>query len=468
MEPVMGSKKIHIRTICLFALMSTLLISPQAKVFAQEKVYVIDIKQNIDKSAVRKLNLGIKEASGLEADYILIHLDTYGGAVDAADSMRKAILQCDVPVVAFVDLQAASAGALISIACDSIYMRSGASIGAATVVNQNGDVMPDKYQSFMRGMMRSTAESHGKKTIVRCGDTLEVWHRDPKIAEQMVDTANVLSFTPKEAIENHFCEGMAENIEEVAVAIAGDDCEIIRQHISRVDSFILKMLSPILQSLFLMMIIGGIYFELQSPGLGFPSVIAILGAILYFSPLYIHGLAMNWEIVVFILGLVLIGVEIFITPGFGVAGVTGILLSLTGLIFAMVDNTILYREGNINLLPLLKPCAIVIFSTLAALILSIWGASRLYPSSAFSTIAQKTEMKGSEGWVGVETDKLATMKGKTVTAVTSMCPTGKVQDGENQYDATMEYGSAETGETLKVIRIEGGRLYCIHSDGQTR
>lgn len=464
----MVSTKFFIRMTCLLALLSILSILPQAQALAQEKVYVIDIKQNIDKSAVRRLNLGIKEAADLDADYIVIHLDTYGGAVDAADSMRKAILQCDIPVIAFIDLQAASAGALISIACDSIYMRTGASIGAATVVNQNGEVMPDKYQSFMRGMMRSTAESHGKKTIVRNGDTLEVWHRDPKIAEQMVDTANVLSFTPKEAISNRFCEGMAETVEEVAATVAGKECEIIRQHISKIDSFILKMLSPILQSLFLMMIIGGIYFEIQSPGLGFPSVIAVLGAILYFSPLYIHGLAMNWEIVVFILGLILIGVEIFITPGFGVAGVTGILLSLTGLIFAMVDNTVLYREGNINLLPLLKPCAIVIFSTLTALILSIWGASRLYPSTAFSAIAQKTELKGSEGWVGVETDKLAAMNGKTVTAATSMCPTGKVQDGENQYDATMEYGSADAGETLKVIRTEGGRLYCIHSDGQTR
>ena len=115
--------------------------------YSQEKhgkdtVYVIEIRQNIDNSSMRKLSLGLEDAQAKGADYIILHLDTYGGAVDAADSMRKAILHAPVPVVAFVDLQAASAGALISIACDSIYMRPGASIGAATVVNQNGEVMP--------------------------------------------------------------------------------------------------------------------------------------------------------------------------------------------------------------------------------------------------------------------------------------------------------------------------------------
>lgn len=466
MRPNRGSIRTAIAAIA--AVISLVSFSPEAYGQDNKTVYVIEIKQDIDKSSVRKLNLGIKDAAKQGADYILIHLDTYGGAVDAADSMRKAILECPVPVAAFIDLQAASAGALISIACDSIYMRSGSSIGAATVVNQNGEVMPDKYQSFMRGMMRSTAEAHGKKTVVKDGKETEIWHRDPKIAEQMVDTANVLSFTPQEAMENRFCEGMAETVEEAASIIAGEDCEIVRQQISWIDKFILKMLSPILQSLFLMMIIGGIYFELQSPGLGLPSIIALLGAILYFSPLYIHGLAMNWEIIAFVLGLILIGVEIFVTPGFGVAGVFGILLSLTGLVFAMVDNDILYRGGELNLIPLLKPCAIVIFSTLFALIISIWGASRLYPSRAFSVIAQKKELKGSEGWVGVDTGKLAGLKGKTVTAVTAMCPTGKVQEGENQYEATMEYGSAEAGDRLTVTRFEGGRLYCIHSDDLIR
>ena len=427
--------------------------------YSQEKhgkdtVYVIEIRQNIDNSSMRKLSLGLEDAQAKGADYIILHLDTYGGAVDAADSMRKAILHAPVPVVAFVDLQAASAGALISIACDSIYMRPGASIGAATVVNQNGEVMPDKYQSFMRGMMRATAEAHGRRADGS-------WFRDPAIAEKMVDTAGVLSFTPDEAIEARYCEGKAGSIDEVIEHIGLEECEIVHQELSPLEKFILLMMSPLLQGIFLMMIIGGIYFEIQSPGLGLPSIIALIGAVLYFSPLYISGLALNWEIVLFILGLILLAVEIFVTPGFGVAGVLGAILSLTALIFAMIDNDTLFFEGKLNLRALLEPCAIVLVSTVTALVLSIWGASKLYPRKSFAYIAQKTELKGDEGWVGVETDSLAACVGQVVTAATEMCPSGKVEYGERQYEAVMEYGSANAGERLKVIRAEGGRLYCV-------
>lgn len=426
--------------------------------FSQEKdtVYVIDIMQNIDKSSMRRLGLGLKDAERKGADYIILHLDTYGGAVDAADSMRKAILHSPVPVVAFVDLQAASAGALISIACDSIYMRPGSSMGAATVVNGNGEVMPDKYQSFMRGMMRATAEAHGRREDGS-------WFRDPAVAERMVDTAGVLSFTPEEAVKAGYCEGIVESVEEVTTHMGLSDCVIIEQELSWIDRFVLLMLSPVLQSIFLMMIIGGIYFELQSPGLGLPSVIAVLGAVLYFSPLYIHGLALNWEIVMFVIGLILLGVEIFVTPGFGVAGVLGIVLALTSLVFAMVDNDMLYFDGKLNVRAILGPCAIVLVSSVTALILSIWGASRLFPKKSFSYIAQKTELRGDEGWVGVDTNSVAACVGKEVIAATEMCPSGKIEYGGRQYEAVMEYGSANAGDRLYAIRAEGGRLYCRHA-----
>ena len=110
-------------------------------------IYRIRLDQDIDKSSQRLVTLGLEKALEADSDYVLLDLDTYGGAVDAADSIRSAILHCPVPVVAYVNMQAASAGALISIACDSIYMKTGSSIGAATVVDQAGNVMADKYQS---------------------------------------------------------------------------------------------------------------------------------------------------------------------------------------------------------------------------------------------------------------------------------------------------------------------------------
>ena len=181
----------------LFALISLVASGNDSlKVF-----YRIRIDMDIDKASQRKVVTGLEKALETDADYVILDLDTYGGAVDAADSIRSAILRYEKPVIAFVNMQAASAGALISIACDSIYMKTGSSIGAATVVDQTGNVMPDKYQSFMRGMMRSTAQATG---------------RDPHIAESMVDTANVLSLTPDEAINVGYCEGICESEVEVA------------------------------------------------------------------------------------------------------------------------------------------------------------------------------------------------------------------------------------------------------------
>ena len=148
---------------------------PTDKSTGSNVFYVIKLHKDIDKSALRTITKGLEQAEANDADYCIIDMNTYGGAVDAADSIRNAILRAPMPVIAFINIQAASAGALISIACDSIYMNTGSSIGAATVVNGSGEVMPDKYQSFMRAMMRSTAESHGKVYEVDSdGDTVLV------------------------------------------------------------------------------------------------------------------------------------------------------------------------------------------------------------------------------------------------------------------------------------------------------
>lgn len=410
--------------------------------------YVIEIKTAIDKGSFRILKNGINEAEKLGSDYIIIHLNTYGGAVDAADSIRTALLNCHVPTVAFIDNQAVSAGALISIACDSIYMKRGGTFGAATVVNQNGEVMPDKYQSFMRAMMRSTAEVNG---------------RNPAIAESMVtDSSRVLSFTSDEAILNGYCEGTADSVEEIASAIAGSgQFTVVIHKITLLDKIISLFLSPVLQGILLMFIIGGIYFELQSPGLGFPSVVALLAAILYFSPLYLEGLAENWEIIVFAAGILLILAELFVIPGFGIAGISGIILSLTGLIFAMVDNDLLYFEGGINYLIIIKPLAIVLLSFFISISLSIFLAGRYLSGNRFNYLALKTELNTDNGF-SVKNDELEYLVGREGVAQTKLMPAGKIDIDGKWYEASMDSGSAEKGDKLIVTRSSGGRLYCEH------
>ena len=306
---------------------------------SKTKVYKFDIKRDIGPPVWRQTKDAFSEAKEWNADIFLIHMNTYGGMVVHADSIRTAILNSNMPVYVYIDNNAASAGALISIACDGIYMRTGANIGAATVVNQTGEAMPDKYQSYMRSTMRATAESHGKDTLIQNGDTIIKWKRDPLIAEAMVDprtyienvidTGKVLTFTPNEAIKNGYCEGIANSVEEVLGELNVTEYIIKKYEPSGIEKVVDFMLNPILQGLFIMLIVGGIYFELQSPGIGFPLLAAIIGAFLYFSPLYLEGLAANWEIILFVIGVALLGVEIFVIPGFGVAGVSGIVFIIS-------------------------------------------------------------------------------------------------------------------------------------------
>lgn len=434
-----------------FTLFSSLILCIGA--FAADSLtvfYRIRLDQNIDPAARRLVTLGLEKAAEADADYILLDLNTYGGAVDAADSIRNAILRCDRPVISFVNMQAASAGALISIACDSIYMKTGSSIGAATVVDQAGNVMPDKYQSFMRGMMRSTAQATG---------------RDPKIAESMVDTANVLSLTPTEAIEVGFCEGVCEDEFEVARKVAGSDDFVIRNiedDISWLDRLIQFLLNPLLQSIFMMMIIGGIFVEIRTPGIGLPLVTAIVGALLYFAPAYLGDLVSYWEILLFVVGLVLIGVEIFVLPGFGVCGILGIIAVVLSLAFAMVDNAELFHwDGSLNLQPILRPIGIVIISASAAIFGSVLLVRKLFATRSFDHIALRQELKADEGFTGVASG-LESFVGETVTVFTDLRPSGKVKAADGRiFEATLRFGGfAEKGTSLTVISAEQGRLYC--------
>src|SRR5574344_3157770 len=292
-------------------------------------IYQIDIRDDINSKTWIYTKQGFAEAAQLKADAILINLNTYGGEVIYADSIRTTILNSKIPVIAFIDNNAASAGALISIACDQIYMRPGASFGAATVVNgTDGQQMPDKYQSYMRATMRSTAEAQGK-------DSLGNWKREPLIAEAMVDDRTVipnlidsgktLTFTTDEAIANHYCEGTAETIPEVLtqVGLQENSYDVVVYKPAFYDILKGILTNTFLQSILIMLILGGLYFELQTLGIGFPLITAIVDGILYFAPLYIDGLAANWEILVFAIGIILLIMELFVVPGFGITGISG-------------------------------------------------------------------------------------------------------------------------------------------------
>lgn len=428
-------------------------------------VYLIDIKKEIDNTTKLYLSNGLTEAQQVNADAILIHMNTYGGLLEAADSMRTAILYSPIPVYVFIDNNAASAGALISIACKKIYMRKGANIGAASVVNQTGELLPDKYQSYMRSMIRSTAEAHGKDTTVQQGDTILQWKRDPLIAEAMVDertvvpqvsdSGKVLTLTAEEALQWGYCDGIAESTEEVITQYLGfENYTISKYEPSWYDNLKGFLMSPVLQSLLILIIIGGIYFELQTPGMGFPSIAAIAAAILYFAPLYLDGLAQNWEVLLFILGIILIVLEIFIIPGFGVAGIAGIVLIISGLTMSLLDNFYFNFEG-VTHAQSGKAALTVLVGVGLGFLLIIWLSHRIgHKNSLFRRVALESDLEES---VSVLVD--TALIGEEGIAVTVLRPSGKVEIAGEYYDAISEEGFIEKGSRVKVIRQENTQVY---------
>ena len=173
---------------------------------AQQKVvYKYTIDTEIGPSMTRLTNSAIAEAEKRKADYILIDMDTYGGLVDDADLIRTALLKTKIPTLVFIRNNAASAGALISIACDSIYMRPGATIGAASVVNQTGELMPEKYQSYMRKKMRATAEQTGRNPLIAEGMTDENMEID-----SIKERGKIITFSTQEAIRYGYCNAQVE------------------------------------------------------------------------------------------------------------------------------------------------------------------------------------------------------------------------------------------------------------------
>ena len=202
--------------------------------------------------------------------------------------------------------------------------------------------------------------------------------------------------------------------------------------------------------------------EIRTPGIGLPLLTAVIGALLYFAPAYLGNLASNWEIVLFVIGLLLIALEIFVIPGFGVAGISGIVLVIVSLALAMVDNTDLINwDGSLNLEPVLRPRGIVIISATAAIFGSVWLVRRLFETRSFDHIALRDEMKASEGFTGVVSG-LEQYVGSEVTVFTDLKPSGKVQSTDGQiHEGVMKYGGfASKGETLRVVSAEQGRLYC--------
>lgn len=444
---------------------------------AQRKILTYEIFDEINSTSWLYTQGAFRQAEAENADCVILHLNTYGGEVVYADSIRTKILNSKIPVYVFIDNNAASAGALISIACDSIFMRQGGNIGAATVVSgTSGEKMPDKYQSYMRSTMRSTAEAHGKIREMRNGVAHERWFRNPTIAEAMVDeriyiknivdSTQILTFTTDEAIANGYCEGKAETIADVASVVAGDGYTITEYRPSALESAKGFLLDSALRSILILIIIGGIYFELQTPGVGIPILASIIAALLYFAPLYIDGLAANWEIALFVVGLALVALEVFVIPGFGVAGIAGILCIIGSLAMSMMDNDRFDFETvpTENILRAFATVSVAIVGSIIVCI--ILGKTVFRRRNALTrSIILDTAQNAEDGFVGIDTS-IENYIGRKAKALTPLRPSGKVSIDGKTLDAITEGEFISKGAEVVIKSVSSAQVVVSKSEAE--
>jgi membrane-bound serine protease (ClpP class) len=404
-------------------------------------VYIIHVEGLIDNGLHTYIERGLQRARSNNAAGVILQIDTFGGLVDAADNIRKSLLESELTTVAFIDLNAASAGALISIATDSIYMAPGGSIGAATVVDGSGTYASEKMQSYMRGIMRATAEST---------------NRDPSVAEAMVDESvaidgviaegKLLTLSTEEAVRIGFVQGSAGSIDDVMGKMGWAGLPMIDMQEVWAESVLRFLANPVVSSILMLMMLGGLYFELQTPGLGFPGIMAGIGSLLFFAPLYIMGLAQSWEIVLFIMGVILIAIEIFVIPGFGLAGISGISLVIFSLGVSLI--------GNVGLqFPEIGQISQAIWTMAVTLILGvalIASMVRYLPENTmFNTLVLSESTDRSRGYTGADShDELLGSEGVTMTALR---PSGTALLNDRRIDVVSDGDFIEKGARVKVV-----------------
>ncbi len=433
--------------LCL-ALLANLWLSAQDDT---KTVYLFHLDEEIAPAASLRTAAAMEEAAEMEADIIVVHINTFGGALEDADKIRTAFLQSSIPVWAYIDNNAASAGALIAIACDSIFMHSGSSIGAASVVDQTGAVLPDKYQSYMRSMMRTTAETKGRRP-----DIAEAMVDPDMYVAGIVDSGKVLTFTTSEAIAHGYCEAQVESVQELLSHAKIGRYELREQRYTFLQKLIGFLASPMVSGILLMLMIGGIYFEMHSPGIGFPLLVSILCAVLYFAPLYLEGVAAHWEILLFVVGLILLIVELFVFPGFGVAGISGIVCMVLGLAFSMVGN-VGFDFSQVPVGAIGESFMVVLLSLSIALPVAMWLGKKLFESSFLGGLALNDVQDTQAGFTVAE-ESMSSLIGCQGVAETILRPAGKVNIDGKIYDAVAQRSYIEKGDAIVVSGYENQSL----------
>lgn len=411
-----------------------------------ESVYHIQIEGTIDLGLPPYIERIVKEATEEDAKGLILEINTFGGRLDAATQIKDILLNTELKTIAFINKRAISAGALISLSCKEILMVPGSSIGAATVVDQSGEKASEKVISYFRAEMGATAERNGRNRLIAEGmvdEDVEVEGLSPK--------GKLITLTAEDALKWKFADYLVTDLDSLLEKTGLSKAEIVYSKINWAERVVRFLTDPMVSSLLISLGLLGLFFEIKSPGWGVPGTLGLLFLALFFGSHYIVNLANLVEIILFICGVGLLLLEIFVIPGFGIAGVGGIILMMAGLYLSLIGQ--LKQVSTSDFSSAAGYLSLSFIITFAGVLLMI----KLFPKTTiWKRISLQESQDKDEGYIASR--DYSHYLGKSGVSLSPLRPAGiGLIDGERM-DVVSDGDFIEKDKPIEIIRIDGYRL----------
>ena len=431
---------------------------------------IIPIEGMIERGLLYVIRRGIDQALAENANAIIFDMDTPGGRVDVTEEIMRTMtdLPESIDTYTFIDKDALSAGALIAISTKHIYMSPGSRIGASAIVTQQGDIqegdLKEKHVSALSALVRSVAQRNGHdanliESMIR--KDMEYKINDDMICEE----GHLLTLTDSEAAravkregsESEsplLSEGTVKTLDELMERVGLDKGVIRRIEVTtseRIARFI-ELLAP----LFLAGGLLGIYIEFKTPGFGIPGITGIVLLAIFFWGHQVAGLSGSIELVLFVIGVALLAIEIFIIPGFGITGITGISLIMLSIFMSMIEHypgTEWFELPPVQVGMASTDLGLALAMTLA---LGLMAAHFLPKTQAFQNLLLAAELDQAHGvTASAPTAALLGAKGK---AVTPLHPAGFGAINGKRLNVVARGTFIDSGTPIVVAETHGNRI----------
>ena len=410
----------------------------------QERTVVrVPVTGTIELGLAPFIGRAISEAEDRGASAVILDIDTPGGRIDAAWEIIDDVRETDLPIYAYVNRRALSAGAMIALAADGLYMRPGSTIGAATPVDGEGTRASEKMVSAMRSEFRALAEEKGF---------------DPRIGEAMVDEAvevpgvvaagQLLTLTTGEAIELGVADGEVEDYAGLLSALDLAETATVEARPNWAEGIVRFLSNPLVAPFLLSFGFLGLIIEIKTPTFGLAGGIGLLSLAAFFGARYLVNLAGMEELLLLVAGLVLLLAEVFVIPGIGIAGFAGTLAVLARATLSMVGS---YP----SMTDVISSLGFVAVAILLVGVFAFAIVRHLPYSRGLKGLLLRDSTSREAGYLSApDRQDLIGAVGRTIT---DLRPSGTAEFGDERVDVVTEGPFLDAGVRVKILRAEGYR-----------